>query len=489
MGSSFLPNRRDFLRFSGAAVAGFYLGGCGSDRINAASSTKRPNVVLITGDDLGIQVGCYGDKTVKTPNIDKLAASGVMFKTAWVSQASCSPSRSSIYTGLYPHQNGQIGLCHRGYSMNRTYPTITSILKDAGYRTAVIGKYHIEPKKACPWDEQYSDFTTYFEQRDVKTAADVGEDFMNRSGDEPFFLMLNYIDPHTPLYDQRKGLPAEPYTADNVESLELFGFDTPEIREQTAGYYNCVNRLDTGLGMLMDKLKATGNYENTLVIFVGDHGPPFTRSKTTCYDIGLRIPFIVSCPGVVSEGLVSDQMVSTTDILPTILDITGIDLPEPVTGRSLKAEVQGKDVELRQYMFGEHHTHQQFSWFPRRSVRDQRYQLIVNLLENRENPIKGVDGCVAWKASRKEGVPPQVKAAYDRYNKPPHLELYDLEKDPYCFVNLADSPEYEATKERLLAALNQWREKTADPYLDADYRTKMTEKHDQMYREYMKSKK
>jgi N-sulfoglucosamine sulfohydrolase len=484
-----IASRRDFLKYAGAALAGLYVSGCGTNGFLHTSTSRKPNIVLITADDLGIQLGCYGDKIAKTPRLDALARQGVMFETAWVTQASCSPSRSSIHTGLYPHQNGLIGLCHRGYSMHRQYPTITSILKEEGYHTAVIGKFHIEPKEACPWDEQYSDFKTYFEQRDVVKTAEVTKDIIARSDEKPFFLMLNYIDPHVPLYDQRKGLPVEPFTADTTEPMELFGIDTPEIREQTAGYYNCINRLDTGVGMIIDNLKKSGDYENTLVIFVGDQGPPFTRSKTTCYDIGLRVPFIISYPGHTASGLVASQMVSTIDILPTILDAVNVELPEHLEGRSLAATAMGKRAKERKYLFGEHHTHQQYSWFPRRTVRDQRYQLIENLLENRKNPIKGVDGCAAWAASRKESVDPQIKAAYDRYNKPPRFELFDLQKDPYCVTNLADDADYKTIKKRLLAALNKWRTETSDPYRDAGYLEAMTDKHDKMRQEYLESKK
>lgn len=472
-------SRRDFLRFAGVTVAGACLFGCGSKSLTQSNQAAKPNILLITGDDLGIQVGCYGEKTVQTPNMDKLAKTGVRFQKAWVTQASCSPSRSSMHTGLYPHQNGLVGLCHRGYSMHTEYPTISSILKQQGYKTAVVGKFHIEPKSACQWDLEDRDFETHFEQRDVRNTADITEAFIDSCDNSPFFMMLNYIDPHVPLYPQKKGLPEDVLTADDVEPMPLFGINTPEIRQQTADYYNCVNRLDTGLGLIIEKLKKTGKYDNTLIIFIGDHGAPFTRSKTTCYDPGLRIPFIISYPGYTRKGLVRKELVSTIDILPTILDAVGISSPEEIPGKSLLPLAKGKNIAWREYMLGEHHTHQHIAWFPRRTVRDQRYQLVENLLPGRENPIKGVDGCVAWAASRDKSLEgTKIRAAYDRYNQPPQYELFDLKKDPYCVENLAYDPKYQKVKSRLLLALNSLRAETADPYLDPAYLDEMTAKHD-----------
>ncbi len=477
-----MRNRRDFLKTSGMLFSAALCGGALSENalgMGKPLQNRQPNILLITADDLGIEIGCYGDKQVQTPNIDALAKNGTSFETGWVTMASCSPSRSSIHTGLYPHQNGQIGLCHRGYSMNKEYPTISTVLKDAGYRTAILGKFHIEPKSACEWDFKFQETEACVVQRDVKEMAEQADDFLASSDDKPFFMMMNYIDPHRPLHNQRKGLPEKPLTGDDIEPFGFLKVDTPEVREEVAGYYNCVNRLDTGVGMLMDKLKARGKLENTVVIFVGDHGSPFTRAKTTCYDMGLRVPFIISSPAMFKKGQVSRNMVSTIDIMPTVLDIINIyDLPS-LPGRSLLPDVRGEKVKGREYLFGEYNTHQQFSWFPRRTVRTRRYQLIENLLAGRENPIKGVDGCSAFKASRQKSLEgTKVREAYDRYNKPPRYELYDLKKDPYCFENLADKPDLAGVKQELISALDKWRQQTNDPLVDPDALKQYTERHD-----------
>ncbi|AQQ70336.1 Arylsulfatase [Limihaloglobus sulfuriphilus] len=471
-------DRRMFLKLTALTLAG------PSIAPGAAVREKRPNILIINGDDLGAQLGCYGDNYVQTPNIDAIAAEGIRFRTAWVSQASCSPSRSSIYTGLYPHQNGQIGLCHCGYSMHRKYPTITGELKKAGYKTGVIGKFHIEPRNACPWDMSNFDRETNFKKRDVKAIAEVFKDFVEQAGDSPFFIMLNYVDPHWPLSSDNYQLPENPLKGDDVESLDFIGINTPEIRRQTAYYYNCVGRLDQGVGLVIDNLKRAGKYDDTLIIVMGDHGAPFTRSKTTCYNMGLSIPFIMSYPKAKVRSSVSSQMVSTVDIFPTILDFANIRKPRNLAGRSLVDFLNNPAAATREYMFAEFNAHTQYIWFPRRTVRDHRYQLVLNLLD-RENPVKGVDGCVVWQEFERlqADLEPEVRAAYNAYNRPPEIELFDLEKDPYCFINQADNPNFRKIKQRLITELEKWRRETNDPYLDKSRLAEITAKHDMMLKE------
>ncbi len=126
-----------------------------------AAETSPPNILLVTADDLGLQLGCYGDTIAHTPNLDRFAGEGVRFTRAFVTQASCSPSRSSMLTGLYPHQNGQIGLSHRGYSIHdSTIPTLPGELKKAGYTTGIIGKLHVNPESCFPFDFKHTSHQT-----------------------------------------------------------------------------------------------------------------------------------------------------------------------------------------------------------------------------------------------------------------------------------------------------------------------------------------
>jgi N-sulfoglucosamine sulfohydrolase len=432
-------------------------------------ATGAPNILLVVADDLGIELGCYGDGQAKTPHIDRMAAQGVRFETAWVTAASCSPSRASIHTGLYPHQNGLTGLSHHGFSMNKRYPTIASSLKERGYRTGVIGKFHIAPQDICPWDFQFTqeiNRDVLAENRDVRTMALMAEGIM-AGNTGPFFLMMSYIDPHAPLFDQRQGLPENTVSADDVSALGFSGYTSPALRERTAGYYNCISRLDTGIGLLMDALERQGKLDNTLVVLIGDHGAPFARAKMSCYDRGLRIPLIAFGPGLVKGGRVSKELASTIDLLPTFMEATGTKAPAGLPGKSLLPILQGIDSGNEDgHLYASHYAHQKDAVFPMRAIRDKQYLLIENLRPDSPRPRPEVDGCEIWPAEEgrpNEGV--DVDTVYATYLKPPKHELYDLAADPYCFKNLAADPDLQNVRNKLADKLNAWRYETGDPLL------------------------
>jgi len=245
----------------------------------APAQAQRMNIVLITADDLGKSLGTYGDPLAQTPHLDALAARGVLFERAWVTQASCSSSRASMLTGLYPHQHGQIGLAgqHAEFSLRRGLTTLPGLLRAAGYFNGIIGKLHIDPPDAFPFDRRWNADNGAMESRDVRRVASVARDFLRQRGSRPFFLYVNYFDPHRPYSsesDQFLGLPAAPYTAEDVTPLPFLGIDSPLIRSEVASYYNGISRLDTGVGLLLQELARAGVLERTVVVFVSDHGAP-----------------------------------------------------------------------------------------------------------------------------------------------------------------------------------------------------------------------
>ncbi|HCR30350.1 MAG TPA: hypothetical protein DIV79_10070 [Opitutae bacterium] len=442
---------------------------------------QRPNVLFITSDDLGLQLSCYGDEVIETPNLDALAASGVLFDVAYVAQASCSPSRSAMLTGLYPHANGQYGLTATTTSLHPHLrdATLPNILKRSGYRTGIIGKLHVDPGNSFQFDSRLGN---YMDALEMKLVAERSSQFMAESRDQPFFLMVNYTDPHAyrpkgnvsntigdwSFRDSVKGIPETLVEPSEKTVLPFQRIDTPEQRKRVAGYYNSVKRMDIGVGMLLDELKRLGHVDNTLVIFVGDHGPPFNRGKVSVYEGGLRVPFIVRWPGV-SKPMRSDAMVSTVDILPTILDAAGATTDIERHGQSLRPALEKADAPWREYLVGEFHMHGS-PWFPQRAIRDDRYKLIHNLLADSTKPSGQVDGDIAYVVSREaryDGT--QIRTAFDTYANPPEFEFYDLEKDPWEFENLAGKFEYAAVEARLKAALLGWRHETDDPALDPSF--------------------
>ncbi len=463
-------SRRGLLKGLGtAALAGTALGAGGFPRAASARAATRPNVVLVTADDLGQQLGCYGDRVTRTPNLDAFAREGVRFNRAYVTQASCSPSRSSMLTGLYPHQNGQVGLSNAGFRMRDGIRTLPAMLGDAGYRTGIVGKLHVAPESAFPWDYWARDAAG---SQDGALIRDRCRQFV-RGGSGPFFLMANYFDPHVvsglPFHHQIHGLPARPHPPGSVAPFAFQGIDTPEVRERTRGYYNSVERLDAGIGMLMTMLESEGVLDNTLIIFVGDHGPPFSRAKTSSYEAGIKIPFLVRYPGRQWTGAVrGHKQVSTIDIVPTILEATGTRAPAGLPGRSLVRLLSEWQIPWRSSLVTEFTSHGagDSATFPRRTIRGDQYKLIVNLA-GRPNPLRSIDGDIAYTHSRRPQFVNTLQGrAMTRFGDPPAEELYDVVNDPHEFHDLARDPAQAGVLSRLRDLLAQWQEETDDPLRD-----------------------
>ncbi len=445
-------------------------------------AADRMNVLFITADDLGLQLSCYGDTVIATPNLDRLAREGARFEVAYVAQASCSPSRSAMFTGLFPHTNGQLGLTGKpnnqsGYQLHARYRdrTIPNLLKAAGYHTGIIGKLHVAPEPSFQFDER-----PRVNMRDVRAIADTAFTFLDGDGGDDAVLPDGQLhrpargatsskqssDWHFPA--QVDGVPVDPLQPGDAPAWPFQGIDDPPQLERVANYYNCVKRFDAGVGLLLHALERAGHADDTLVILVGDHGPPFARGKTTCYEAGLRVPFLVRWPGV-SRPLVSQAMVSTVDILPTILDATGVDAPDDLHGQSLRGVVRDPDAPWRTYLAGEFHCHGPKPFYPRRAIRDNRYKLIHNLRAGEAKPSTGIDGDRAYPLSQRpryDGT--DVRQAFDTFADPPEFELYDLEADPWEFHNLAGTPEVAEAERRMKDALLTWRRETDDPFLDPD---------------------
>ena len=444
-----------------------------------AGREARPNIMLIVAEDMGLQLGCYGDDTVSTPRLDGMAAQGICFENAYVTQASCSPSRASILTGLYPHENNQLGLAQMGYKMHRGIPNLPGLLKKCGYRTGIQGKLHVEPSMDFSFD-----FMGNRAGYDVQAYADSTAEFLKTTGPEPWFLYINFEDCHKGFVNQYKGIPATPVTGSDVTPFpELDGICSPLLLKEMAGYYNGVQRVDAGVGMLLDLLEKKGLAENTIVIFIGDHGPAFSRAKTTTYELGVHIPFIVRWPGAVRAGASSDALVSTVDILPTLVDFAGQNLPQPLSGASLRELLTtDSDTAWRQTLVTEWHTHIP-GFQPQRSIRDSRYKLILNLRTDMPKTGREVDRCVVGRVlddPALEGT--DIKRVFDMLKSPPSVELYDLKTDPIEYKNLAGAADYKEIQDRLLRELQTWRETTCDPFLDPDVFYTYRQYHDEYER-------
>ena len=435
--------------------------------------SAKPNMLLIVSEDNGPELGCYGDPYAQTPVLDQLAKDGVRFDRAFVPYPVCSPSRGCFLTGLYPHQNGQIGLATHKFATYPDIPNIFTLLKSSGYRTGLIGKLHVNPEKAFPVDYRAIKGAN-FGKRNMKDYTEAADQFFTESED-PFFLSINYPDAHFPLHRQQFGLPETPIEADEVKPLPWVGADSPRLREFTANYYNCMRRLDDGIGMLLERLQKAGKSDNTLVIYIGDHGAQFSRGKCSVYEAGLRIPFIVQWPGEIQGGQVRQELVSTLDILPTVLKAAEANMPRKLPGRALQPLLAGETVSWRKHIFGLTTGAAPAIFHLAHSVRNERYKLISNPLATKGVPnlyakayLERFNTHFAAGTSPEEidAAPEHVQTAYKTFLNPSRYELYDLENDPNEFHNLTDSAAHAETKERLIRTLKDWQFETGDPLGD-----------------------
>lgn len=456
-----------------------------------SSASDKLNILLITADDLGTQLSCYGDPIATTPNIDQLAQQSVQFQTAYVSQASCSPSRSTMFTGLYPHGNGHYGLANAnvGFQVHQELyeDLLPNVLKLAGYRTGIIGKLHVNPGKQFQFDMRKGDG---FGSRQVRKQVQYARQFVDQSKDQPWFLMFNLFDPHVardrlpgggqgPQYfpDQVEGLPTSVLTAEDVPAWPWQQIDSPAQLAKIAGYYNCVHRIDAAIGMLTAMLHETNQWDDTLIIFLGDHGPPFARGKTSCYEAGLRVPFLARWPGV-SQPHVSKRLVGSVDVYPTILDAAGIEMPERLHGRSLRPVLTASDsADWRSTLAAEFHYHGASPFFPRRAITDGRFKLIHNLRAGELPASSSVDGDQAPALAKQLEADHPARQAMERLQNPPEWELYDLEADPIEFVDLSNDPAFADQKQRLKQALTDWQKRTDDPFADPEFRKEMEKRY------------
>ena len=277
------------------------------DHLQAAEK----NIIFFITDDESPTLGCYGDMVARTPAVDALAADGTMFRNAFATTASCSASRSVVMSGLHNHANGQYGHQHAFHKF-ASYNNVISlalprVIANAGYRTARVGKYHVAPEYVYHFDQTFSG-----NGRNAVQMADNCREFLTADSEEPFFLYFATSDPHRgggvdktsklqlkpdlfgnrPKRGMHDGIEEVFYDPADVK-IPHFMSDTAEAREELAQYYQSCARIDQGLQKLVDILKEARLYDKTMIVFTADHGMAFSGGKTTVYEGGLNVPFVV----------------------------------------------------------------------------------------------------------------------------------------------------------------------------------------------------
>ena len=430
---------------------------------------RRRNILLIVSDDQGMDLSRLG-LSVCTPNLDALSARGTFFPRAHAAVSSCSSSRAVLYTGLYTHQNGMYGLAHsvHNQSLLDGIVTLPTLMKQAGYTTALVGKKHVKPDSAFRYDAELAPEKPGI--RDVALLADEAERFIRMASDTPFFLTIGYSDPHrAPVnFGNTRAWPRvtpdvyDPAKVDIPSHLP----DLPAVRQDLAEYYQSVTRMDAGVGMLIEALKRTGHADDTLIVLVSDNGRPFPGAKTNLYGPGINLPLIIYSPEAKGNAT-SDAMVSWTDIVPTLLDWSGAKGPDyPLPGRSLLSLLGKVQSTGRDRIFASHEFHEINQYYPMRTIRTRTHSFIQNLAWQLPYPIAGdVAESESWKAIAADPSIRLGRRTQAAYLQRPAEELYDLRRDPDEVVNVAADPAYAAVLAALRGELNAFRGATHDPWL------------------------
>lgn len=419
----------------------------------------KPNIVLIIADDLGCEdVGIYGSKAVKTPNIDRLAHEGLRFESAFVTASSCSPSRCSIITGRYPHATGAAWL-HQPLPKEQT--TFVEKLRNAGYWTAAAGKWHLGPQVKDRFDVVHEGERRIEGQKpDGSGCSWWVPTIEERPKDKPFFLWLAAFDPHRPYSPDTIPQPHDPAQAWVPPYLP----DHPDTRADLALYYDEIARLDAYVGRVLDALARQGVLDHTAIFFISDNGRPFPRCKTTVYDSGIRTPLLVRWPQRIRSGGLCPHLVSTVDLAPTFLDLAGVRQSPTFQGKSFASLLTKPDgAATRQMIFAEHNWHDYAAY--ERSIRTTRYKYIRNSWPDlTASPPADAVSSSTFQAMRRlqaEGKLTAEQAAPFLAPRPAE-EFYDLTSDPNELRNLAADPAQAKIVGRLRTMLDQWRKETAD---------------------------
>ena len=404
----------------------------------AQQESKTPNIVFYLSDDQDLlDYGVYGNPNVQTSNADLLASQGMKFSNFYTGQAICAPSRSQIFTGMYPVKNGCMAN-HIGVKPD--IKSITSLLKESGYEVVLAGKSHVKPNKVFDW-------THYFPKINNRYLPLEQIDDYLKNVNNPFCLIIASDYPHGPY----------PQTS-NYSKADIFKlpYDPSYIGNHKPGYYQNIQDDNDQLGQVLNMVDNYGLKENTMFIYASDHG---LSGKWSLKEQGLRVPFIVRWPGKIKPNTTSETLLTLVDVLPTILEVSNTEIPSEIDGKSFLETLNGSKMKIHDYVFGvsTRQNIRECKIFPSRMIRGNRYKLIRNF-----NSVEVVNSNLGDNPVINEF----AKIGAESFPNVPYEELYDLEKDPYQKVNLIDNPKHKKTRNRLSVALENWMKSQEDFLLD-----------------------
>lgn len=434
------------------------------------TGASPPNILFVLSDDHSVPyVGCYGNSVIRTPNLDRFAAEGMRFDRMFTAAPQCVPSRAAYLTGRSP-------VAVRMGRFNSPLPpdvkTTPEHLTAAGYYTGIARRnYHLDgPGRGGPVTGKllarqmtFKQRVDFLDQSGPKMTVPVVSKFLDQvPAGKPFFMWLNFNDPH---YPWDKNAIAKPHDPAKLQ-LPAHLPDLPGMRADLARYCDEVSRVDEEFASVLQLLDERKLTQNTIVVFAGDNGMAFPHGKGSLYDPGMHVPMMIRWPGVVKPGSSTSQLISGEDVAPTLLEAAGLKTPAEMSGRSFLSVLRGGDGEHRKYIFGARLTHgsapvtetTKASTFDlSRCVRSKSHKLIYNCTPQMEYQPVDSSNEPGWKemvAANKAGtLDPKLSKAY--FGKRPVLEVYDLDKDPSELNNLAGRPEVADVQKELTIALTE----------------------------------
>ena len=396
--------------------------------LQAQDSSTSPNFIFYLADDQDLlDYGIYGNPKVHTPAVDALAKEGMRFTNFYTSQAICAPSRSQIFTGMYPLKNG----CMANHlPVKPNLKTVIDYMKAEGYEVVLAGKGHVKPNSVFQWSK-------YFKSVDNRyLPLDKLENYLENIK-KPFCVFVTSDFPHGP-YPK-----ISEYTKGDIYQLP---YDRGNFRKLKTGYYQNIRDDNAQLERVLEIVETNGLVDNSIFIYASDHG---ISGKWGVAEQGLKVPFIVRWPGVVEANSVSETMLNFVDILPTFLDIIGADIPQDLDGKSFQPTLKGNTDPIHDYIFSlaTKQNIQKCKIFPSRAIRGKRFKFIRNY-----NSIEVVESNYGSNSV----VNAFIRKGAESFPNVPFEELYDLELDPYQEQNLINNPEYLEQSNRLSSALENW---------------------------------
>jgi arylsulfatase A-like enzyme len=431
----------------------------------AADVPKRPNILVLSTEDMSPWLGCYGDDTVPTPNIDKLASQGIRYTNAFVTTPVCAPSRHTMITGVYAVSDGAMHM--RNHSPSREALAADSHAYDT------IPSYEAVPPPEVRCFTEFLRSQGYYCTNNVKqdyqfeappTAWDASSGrahWKNRGKDQPFFATFNCTFTHEGQAFPRAEIRSDVAKPENMKVPPYYP-DTPAVRKALAQTYNNIHAMDKWVGERLKELEDEGVAGSTIVIFFSDHGVGLPRGKRNCYDLGMRVPLIVKFPDGRRAGTTDERLLSFIEYAPTILSLVGIKPPEYMKGTPFLGEFAG---EAPKYVFASS-DRMDANVETMRAVSDGRFKYIRNYHPELPVLIKSAyrDRLPMMKdlyAIREngKGTPEQLQLVA---TTKPKEELYDTQSDPMEFKNLADDPAQKAKLDELRSAMDAWIKETGD---------------------------